>query len=339
MATGTYYPDAHTEVKSVDGWVAATDGAGIPWATLRNHAGSFDFDDGVLLRCFLLGTHATSGWIDFARGILLFDGSADVSAQLTVTSATLTAMGHSKTDGLGVAGDVNVYESAPASDTAIVAGDFDSLLSTPLSTAITYADFIVSSVAIRENTFVINAAGLAVIQTALRDDGIIKLGLRNANYDVANIEPTWSGSNQNHIAIHSADNVLGLGFTPRLEVTFVSAQYPTNPLSRVTGIIYRRSPGRDTQEILMGGISPDPVVRFSFTPETAVPTAPPAPGELPLATGLIGPFFDPVNGAEFWIDIHGKIIWTQQRQLPPRIFQDLPEDFEPDPLQPWPGVM
>ncbi|KKM76607.1 hypothetical protein LCGC14_1378480 [marine sediment metagenome] len=306
---------------------------------MRGGAGDAAIDSDIL-DLFLLGTHRvnTDKWIDFARTIVLFNGSADVSSNLIVISATLTVYGKSKADSASWAGDVNVYESSPASDTALVAGDFDSLGATPLSTAIAYVDFEVSGTLSKPNVFTINAAGLAIIQTAMRDDGIIPLGFRNANYDVANVEPTWSGSEQSAIVVYSAHNGFSDARNPKLEVTFASAQYPTHALSRVTGIVYRRSPGRDSQEILMGGLAPEPVVRFSFVPESAVPNAPPISPDLPLAGGRIGPFIDPVNGAEYWITIDGQIIYTHQQQLQPRTFSELPEDFEPDPAGQWPGL-
>ena len=319
MPTSTYYPDA----QAVDGYMGADGSGGVTWADIHGDGGIAAVDNDKL-NLFLIGTHAdTDKFTDLMRTIALFNGSADVSAQLVVISAVLTVFGKSKADTLGVAGDVNVYESSPASNTALVAGDFDSLGTTALSTAISWADFEVSGTLSRPNIFTFNAAGLAIVQTALRSDGIIKLGFRNANYDVADVEPTWSASKQNAIIVYSAQNVLSDARDPKLEVTFVSAQFPTNALTRVTGIIRRRSPGRDSIELLMGGLAPEPVTRFTFVPETAVPIEPPPPGELPLATGMIGPFTDPVSGAEYWVTIEGTIVYSSNPPLPTGAFDEV----------------
>ncbi|KKL11056.1 hypothetical protein LCGC14_2549660, partial [marine sediment metagenome] len=121
--------------------------------------------------------------------------------------------------------------------------------------------------------------------------------------DISNpASPTFVGKIQGARSPNYLDGPRGVFVT--------SYDFPSNALSRVTGIIRRRSPGRDSIELLMGGIAPDPVVRFSFQPETAVPNAPPPPGTLPEATGLIGPFTDPETGDEYWVTIDGHIVYT-----------------------------
>jgi len=54
----------------------------------------------------------------------------------TIDSAAFSVYASSKSDDLGVSPTYNVFTSAPASDTSIAAGDFDSLGSTALATMI-----------------------------------------------------------------------------------------------------------------------------------------------------------------------------------------------------------
>jgi len=103
--------------------------------------------------------------------------SADISA------AVLSLYGRNKTDDLSITPNVDIYTSAPASNTALANGDFDSLGSTSQTgSPITYADFSISGY----NAFTFNSTGRGNISKT----GISKFGSRNANYDVANSAPS-----------------------------------------------------------------------------------------------------------------------------------------------------
>jgi hypothetical protein len=96
-----------------------------------------------------------------------------------------------------------VYASNPAANDALQASDFATLGNTELSNIIAYADFAIDG----WNTFTLNAAGRAAISKT----GVTKLGLRNANYDVAdeldpnNHDPAWRSNNDSFIVVRSAD--------------------------------------------------------------------------------------------------------------------------------------
>ena len=141
----------------------------------------------------------TDQWTRLARGFIVFDGSSIVGA--TVNSVTLTVTGTEKADTGSFAPDINVYSSSPASNTALATTDFDNVGSTAFSTAISYAGFNDAGT----NDFVLNASGIAAVQTAIDGSGIIKLSLRNANYDVAASSPTWFISGTAYLKIAFAD--------------------------------------------------------------------------------------------------------------------------------------
>jgi hypothetical protein len=73
------------------------------------------------------------------KGIFLFTTSS-LPDDATIDAAVLSVNGYQKSDGLSVTPDMNVYSSAPASNTALEAGDFDSLGSTAYATAVAYGD-------------------------------------------------------------------------------------------------------------------------------------------------------------------------------------------------------
>lgn len=260
MATLTVYPDAHPETTTVDGWAVHDSASPLTWATIHGGAGTLATASGADITLCKFTSHADSNrWTELRRSILLFDISAIGSP---ISAATLTLYGNNKSDVLGVAPDINIYESAPATNTDVVAGDFDSLSTTPLSTAITYADWDFDiALATAPNDFVLNADGLALLNEARIGDGIIKLGARNANYDVANIEPSWSASSTSSFGCHSADK--GGAHRPKLVVTygFPSVRPSAGAITRITGIIHNFDPKnpdyrqRYSLTCVLGGIS------------------------------------------------------------------------------------
>ncbi|MBA7468597.1 hypothetical protein ES707_03848 [subsurface metagenome] len=212
MAELVVYPDAHPEVTSVDGHASHIDGTEqSTWAELVAGTGNSANSNFDYLVFFLAYSSATTNrWRNLGRGILLFDTSA-IPADAVIISATLSIYGYYKNDDLSILPDVNVYSSAPASSIHLVIGDYDSLGSTPFcDTPITYDNFKIGDY----NDFIFNAAGLAAIVKG----GITKLGLRNANYDVANVAPAWSTSHSAALYAYSADK--GGIYRPKLTITY-----------------------------------------------------------------------------------------------------------------------
>ncbi len=205
------YPDADPEVSSVDGWVAHTEGTEVSWATLVAAAGN-DSEDSLAARIIVFLEAAVSDtdkWRELRRGILLFDTSA-IPDGANILSVVLSVYCYQKSDELAIAPDVNVYASAPAVDTALANGDFDSLGATPFSTAITFDDMVVGAY----NDFILNTAGKAAISKT----GITKLGLKNANYDVANNAPSWIANKSSGFYFYMSEQ--GGDFRPKLAIIY-----------------------------------------------------------------------------------------------------------------------
>lgn len=223
MATDTFYPDADPESNSADGRAGHnySEGSGQNWATIRAASGNTANDNAVtaiLIR--LRSDTGSNNWSDLDRGIFGFDTST-MGASPNVSSATFSVYGHSKTDGPGRSPNINVYSAAPASDTAIVGGDFDSLGTTDFSTAITYSGFSTSGY----NDFVLNSSGEAHIDGI----GTTFFGVRNKAWDADGATAPWvSGEEFSQIIAHAAE-ASGTSQDPKLVVVWTGPpQAPTN---------------------------------------------------------------------------------------------------------------
>jgi hypothetical protein len=144
------------------------------------------------------------------RSIFLFDTSS-IPDSNSIDDATLSIYGYDKTNSFsGDEPNINIYSSNPASNTALEAGDFDSLGETAFSTAITYTSFSTAGY----NNFTLNASGIAAVSKT----SVTKLGGRNANYDVANTSPIWASGADMNILVYFAEQT-GTSQDPKLTVT------------------------------------------------------------------------------------------------------------------------
>ncbi len=176
LTSEAYYPG--TDSRIVRGIVTES------WTNIRNGAGSFvDANPGMV------GFNAqttTNTWAALVRSVLIFDTSA-LPDSATIGTTTLGLRGASKYDTLGVFPDINVYSASPSSNISLVASDYNTLGTTAFSTAISYSGWSTSGY----NDFAFNGSGIANISKT----SYSRFGVRNANYDVANVAPTWSAGN------------------------------------------------------------------------------------------------------------------------------------------------
>lgn len=216
--TATYYPDSDPEASSVDGFVYESTVAN--WATIRAAAGDGADDLGddisVGLRCY----SSSPNFDRLYRSIILFNTSG-LPDDCTVTAATLSVYSTYKINDTGDADlAFNVYQSNPASNTALAAGDYDCLSTTPLSTNIAYNDWITANPF--WNDFALNAAGLALISKT----SVTKLGIREATHDAGGATATWVNAQWARVAFYQADK--GVGYKPKLVVTYVTTPTVTS---------------------------------------------------------------------------------------------------------------
>lgn len=194
----------------LDGW-AGRDSAGT-WAQV--HAGIGTYADYVLTdaRTSLASHPFQSKWSFFARSIILFD-TTSLPPIYGVVSAKLDFISLGGADALGIAPAINVFRSAPLSNSSIVPADYLRLFDVPLATQIEFADWPAEG---NLATFTLNAAGLSAIHTA----SITKLGLREANFDAPDIDPLAGAppnpNKASYMFVYTTEK--GTGFVPKLTI-------------------------------------------------------------------------------------------------------------------------
>lgn len=179
-ATTTVYPDANPETTTCDGRVfraSVTE----DWSVLAAGAGNGFSDTDASINGIDLFASATSNkWQQNVRSIFLFDTSA-IDDTENIDSATFTVARGTVTGVLsGTA--VTVVGSTPASNTGLAASDYGQVGSTPYATA--------AALGSGANVFTLNSTGLAAVSKT----GVTKLGLREKNYDIDGVAPTWSST-------------------------------------------------------------------------------------------------------------------------------------------------
>ena len=191
MTVTIVHSQGPTESTAQDGHLHWSDGAGgaYEWLTIANASdGNGGEPDNSLVNLSLavFVQHATNDkWQSMTRGIILFDSST-ISSGDPLHSAIITIEGKAKNNPAG-SQNVNVFSSAPASNTTLTVDDFDNVGETKFCDSdLAYADWDTSGA----NTFELNAAGL----TALNLGGIGKFSFRDTAFDHSNTAPTHNHS-------------------------------------------------------------------------------------------------------------------------------------------------
>jgi hypothetical protein len=199
-ATLTVYPDAGSGSTTVDGDPKHEVGAGTTWTALATGVGTGLFNPVTTTVIELVRIDSdtdTDEWNLNARSVFTFDTSS-IPDDNNINSATISFYINTLFDGLSITPNLNVYSASPASDNDLVAGDYDGVGSTELSTTKTYASLTNNAY----NDFTLNASGITNIDAT----GVSGFSTRNAEYDVADVAPTWSSNTVSRIRAASADN-------------------------------------------------------------------------------------------------------------------------------------
>jgi hypothetical protein len=149
----------------------------------------------------------------------MFDAS-ELPADITLIQWVFYLWGNGKSDFLGIEPDMNIYDVTTVNETSLVPADYNTFGTTAYcDLPITYNNWQVEN----WNTFISNSAGLAGLQTAYDASGIFKIGGRNANYDVAEVAPTWVSNKNSDLDCYFADDTDVPGSSPKLVVTYAEA--------------------------------------------------------------------------------------------------------------------
>jgi hypothetical protein len=199
--TNTSYPDPDTETTTVDGWTQQYNGGSTgPWSTFQGGVGSAGVDNDTNESPIVLQNSGATEWRVMRRGLYLFDTSSITDGD-SLVSATLGLMMTGISDAANITSpdaDVVITTSAPATNTALVAGDYDSLGTTILGT-LDYDTITPSSTIYNQITF----SDL----TQISKTGVTKLGLRYKcdanNTQPASVQP--AGVNTSFVSTDFAD--------------------------------------------------------------------------------------------------------------------------------------
>lgn len=205
-------PNAAPESTSVDGYVTANSASSFS-AARGKATGDAANDSGTTLRV-AVGRNSSNIW-EIDRMALYFDTSA-ISTDV-VSAATLeiypTTVNDLDNDAQGY---ISVVAATLASNTAVVAADFDQFGTTKLSDDIDLSTTATGAYKL----WTLNAAGIAAVDGS----GITKLGMREG-HDIENANPTTTAGQFNRIICDAADGTndpkltvthAAVTFTPRL---------------------------------------------------------------------------------------------------------------------------
>jgi hypothetical protein len=213
----TVFPDPDPETTTVDGR-AYRNGVNEDWATIIAGAGLGASDtqasvDSPVINCEV---PTADRWSVLTRSIALFDATSIPDLD-EITATILSFSGTSKEDaGTAITPNMDIYTSTPATNTAIVSGDYTQVGSTSQTgSPITFANYSTTGY----NDFTFNATGRGnVSKTA-----VSKFGNRNQNYDVAAVAPAWSSPAHSHNLVWAGAETAGTGSDPKLAVTHAAA--------------------------------------------------------------------------------------------------------------------
>lgn len=206
-ATSTFYPDAGTGGTTVDG-TARRGGINETFSTIIAGAGTLSDDTSTTVRVFLRASITSNQYDQLRRSILTFDTSS-LTAGATISSTVFSLFGVAKANALG-SPDIDVVASTPASNNAVVSGDYSQLGSTVFS-SITYSSYSISAY----NDFTLDANGIANVSKT----GISKFGTRMSWDTDGSFGGSWSAVANSSLNAKSADET-GTTNDPKLVVEY-----------------------------------------------------------------------------------------------------------------------
>ncbi|KKL97444.1 hypothetical protein LCGC14_1834420 [marine sediment metagenome] len=215
-----FRPDANPETDCLDGILRMTD-SDLSWSTIRTGVlGDIIGADALSSSELRIESDASQDkWYWLTRGVVGFN-TVSIPNDITILSATLSLYGVVKRDHLGITPNINIYSTTLTNNTDISPTDADLLTNyqafgnTAFSTAISYASWDATG----WNNFVLNQNGIDYISKT----GVTNFGIRNANYDVAGIEPAWTANEEAYLTWWAAEYLDGI-YAPKLTVNYTTS--------------------------------------------------------------------------------------------------------------------
>lgn len=231
----TFYPDAHAETSSVDGYTYAYSAGTDSWEVIHDRNGDFHNDEGAQAS---IGLQVQGDEYKLIfRAIFVFN-TTGLPDTCTITGAVLSLWGESKTDGMSITPDINIATATTASNTDLANGDHLHTgfgMASLLSTLIAYGDF--STVAYNDFTLAdVDTDGFGYISKT----GVTKLGAVEDTHDANDFfddcpDISGNGWDVSRFDVYTADQ----GDTandPKLVVTYITVSLPTVTTQAATDI-------------------------------------------------------------------------------------------------------
>lgn len=212
----TVFPDADPESTSVDGTISFTQAESNPWSDAVNAVNGTSASDNTADLFLFAQNISNNDRID--RIVTLFDTSA-LTVEADISAATFSLHGDNSILTASGAWSWRLVSSNPASNTALVVGDYDSFGSTAYAADYGSGDYV----ALGYNDQVMNATGIAAISL----DGITKFGVREVEHDIGNMDP---GNDNRFVAQYRGAEQSGTADDPKLVVTYTLGGGATNML-------------------------------------------------------------------------------------------------------------
>jgi hypothetical protein len=218
MTVSTFYPDAHVESNTVDGYVRSLSAHAGVWAVVQGASTATDAEDDLGLGSVRIRASATTDEYDrWFRSYYLFDTSSIPDGD-TISAATLSFKSNIVEDHR--TSSLSVGLCSPASDTALVAADWDAITFTKQAADMTFAS--INTDATTYNVFTFNATGRGNVNKT----GISKFSIL-ITIDMEDDDPGWISLKDDEVNIYNAEEtVSGTGDArPRLQVTHAAAPF------------------------------------------------------------------------------------------------------------------
>jgi hypothetical protein len=129
-ATDTSYPDPHVESTTVDGAPRCVAyGSPASWSAVRGASDATESDDSASARTYWAGADNSywgpggGNFVSIERGFTLFDTSGISGGNVTAATFSFHVW-HTEDDDADATAYVSIVETAPASNTALVSGDY-----------------------------------------------------------------------------------------------------------------------------------------------------------------------------------------------------------------------
>lgn len=172
----------------------------LPWANVHDGPGVVASPAGTVMSAGFLSSAWPSPiahlWQSLGRSIMTFD-LAVLPPGNPIMKAVYKFYVWQVYDQLGVNPAWGLVESHPIAPNNLVPADYQNLDSTIISTVLNYTDVVVGQF----NSLEILPAYLSLLEPGT----ILKLGFREANYDIPNVEPAWGWYWASGIDIYTVD--------------------------------------------------------------------------------------------------------------------------------------